>query len=73
MKYQKLYLEQAWEIARTIAAVDKQLLSTGAVEAIAGLAALARKETACKCAEIAKRHDALGSGSDAIRREFNLR
>ena len=34
-------LEAAWEVARTVAAVDKQLLSSRAVEAFAELAELA--------------------------------
>jgi len=35
------FIEEAWEIARTVAAVDKQLLSSGAVTAFAELAGMA--------------------------------
>lgn len=35
------YREQAWEFARKLAEIDKQLLSTSAVEAITGMLVLA--------------------------------
>lgn len=50
----KLFIEEAWEIARTIAAIDKQLLSSGAVEAIASFAAERVAAERERCAKVAE-------------------
>lgn len=74
-----LFTDEAWEIARKVAAIDGQLLSIQAVEAFAALAALAEQRAALRCAGIAEGHvPFLNDGIDgkliatAIRREFGL-
>jgi hypothetical protein len=63
-------MERAWKIMMDVQQGDgfwDRLWS-----AIADALLATERDTAKRCAEIAREHDALGSGSDAIRREFEL-
>ena len=66
-------MEKAWEVARTIAAIDKQLLSSQAVEAIAAIAAAERAEGATRENELRRKLMHYRAEAECLRNQIALK